>query len=136
MLLTTGTRTRYLALALASRKVIDSLLLFVESNQQDPQLAPALTQFADALKLTGEKKNLFSASGQAAFAHYEQVLTLQEAMESLQGRNVAGELSGILDETSHIEMRKQNANKVIDFFYAVENRALNNYNQQIGARDS
>jgi hypothetical protein len=136
MLPTTGARTRYLVLALASRKLIDSLLMFVESNEQDPKLAPALAQFADALKRSRAANNLFSASNQATFSHYEQVLTLQEAMESLQGRNIGAELSGVLDEASSVETRKQVAARVIDFFYAVENRALNSYNEQIGARDN
>lgn len=136
MLPNTGDRTRYLALAVASRKLIDSLLLFVESNQQDPQLASALTQFADALNFTRAGNNLFSASNQVAFSHYEQVLTLQEALKSLQGRNIAAELSGVLDGSSTEENRKENACNVIDFFYAVENRALNHYNQQIGTRDN
>jgi|ERR1700723_1356128 len=132
----TGARTRYLSLALASRKLIDSLLSFVESNRQDPQLASGLSQFATALTLNRAGNNLFSTPNQASFSHYEQVLTLQDALKSLSGRDIAAELSGVLDDTSNIENRRKNAKSVIDFFYAVENRALNNYNQQIGMRDN
>jgi len=136
---TTGARSRYLALALASRKLIDSLLLFVETSQQDPQLAAALAQFTRSVEITRAGSNLFAAApGQPSFSHYEQVLILREAMESLRenDRDVVASLSGVLDEASDIKKRKDSANKAIEFFYALENRALNNYNQQIGAREN
>jgi hypothetical protein len=139
MLPTTGARTRYLALALASRKLIDSLLTFVESNQQqpqDPQLGVALRQFVDSLETTKAGNNLFGElPSQPPFSHYEQVLTLQEALESFGDGDIENELSGVLDERSDITTRKQRANKAIEFFYALENRALNHYNQQMGTRD-
>src|SRR5690349_14936138 len=74
-------RSRYLALALDARKVIDALIVFVDQETREEGLNSSLQEVIDSLQNT-EKKDIFSPlRNRSAFSeYYEQVRTVHEAL--------------------------------------------------------
>jgi hypothetical protein len=128
-------KSRYLALALASRTVINSLLHFQSEGVADQQLQRAIGDVLESLHATRDVNNLFGASPkQSPFAHYEQLLTLEEVAETLKGKNIVDKLSQIF--TAKDEERKKTISEAVEFFYTLETRALHHYAQQVGSREA
>jgi hypothetical protein len=99
-------------------------------------LEDTLAQFIGSLAAVNAASGLLTVPlTQPAFSHYEQVVTLKEVLGSLKHRDIAAELSSVLDEKSDEVTRKANASRAIDFFYALENRALDGYSRQADTRD-
>jgi hypothetical protein len=132
----TDSRSRYLSLALASRTLINSLLRYVEQGHADDQLQPALNDVAESLRASNDTKNLFGpVPTESPFRNYEQILILDEAKKALNLSNIEEKLSRALTNSAERDVCRRDVSETVEFFYALENRALNHYNRQIGARD-
>jgi hypothetical protein len=132
----TDSRSRYLSLALASRTLINSLLQYVEQGRADDQLQPALNDVAESLRASSDTKSLFGpVPTESPFRNYEQVLILDEAKKALNLGNIEEKLSQALTNSPERDVRRRDVTETVEFFYALENRALHHYNRQIGARD-
>ncbi len=130
-------KSRYLALALASRTVINSLQHFQSEGVADQQLERSIEDVLESLRATRDVNNLFGASPkQSPFAHYEQVLTLGEVDQALKGKNIVDKLAQIFTANDNDEERKKNVSEAVEFFYTLETRALHHYAQQVGSREA
>lgn len=128
-------RSRYLALALASRKALRSLNGYVETGQTDEQLRSTVKEVVDSLKAAREETNLFGpVPDESAFTSYEQLMTLWQVMEEAD-HGIVEDLTGLFSSQESEAVRKQRAGRAIKFFYTLENRALHQYGRQIGSRE-
>jgi hypothetical protein len=133
----TDSRSRYLLLALASRNLINSLLHYVDDGHADPQLQDTLNDVAESLRVSKDANSLFGPVPTASpFRNYEQVMTLAEAVKTLDDSNIEEKLVQVLTNSPNREERRRDVTEAVEFFYALENRALHHYNRQIGARDA
>src|SRR6266404_4663602 len=125
-------RSRYLALALASRKVLRSIDTYVKTGQTDVQLVGTVNELVDSLKTAHQEANLFGPiPGESPFTNYEQRLTLDEVVSDLRSDVVIGSLTQLLSPDGDEIARKRKAAEAVKFFYTLENRALHHYSRQI-----
>lgn len=137
MLAESEVRSHYLSLALDVRKLIDSLVLFVEREQRDESLDSGLRGFLESLKNVSAPVAIFSPlEGHPVFGHYEQILTLEEVKSALRDTNIAADVEAVLDPKGDLNTQKRNAYEAIRFLSALEGRALNHYAQGIGAQSA
>jgi hypothetical protein len=133
---TSEARSRYLALALASRNALRLLATYVNEGRTDRQLEITVTEVLDSLKATREETNLFGPiPDESPFTNYEQLLTLDEVVKNLEDRNIVDNLTNLLSTSGDENSRRRNAEEAVKFFYALENRALHHYSRQIGTRE-
>ena len=136
MMPSTDSRSRYLLLALASRNLIKSLMTYVERGQADDNLRLALEDVAGSLRASKDANSLFGpVPTESPFRNYEQVLILEEAEKAVHDNNIGEKLSHVLNGSPERDERRAGTASAIEFFYALENRALYHYNRQTGARD-
>jgi hypothetical protein len=129
-------RSRYLALALASRNALRLLDIYVNEGKTDTQLATTVKEVIDSLKATHEEANLFGPiPDESPFTNYEQLLTLDEVVENLGDRNIVSNLTNLFSTEGDVNSRRRTAEEAVKFFYALENRALHHYSRQIGTRE-
>jgi len=127
-------RDGYLALALDARKIIDDLVVFVEEGRRPQDFHSHLQDAVESLRRAIGERNIFTPlRNNLPLDHYEQIRTVEEVSESAETRKqIIDNLSKILDEAADPETNKDNAFSAIEFFYALERRALHHYNQQTG----
>jgi hypothetical protein len=121
----TEIRSRYLALALDARKVIDPLMTYFENGESTGLLLESVRDAAESLRSIGDPAQ-FSTHSKLAFEHYEQVLMLEEVRPSKDRGELLNDLNTLLS-AGDISMKKTAAYRVIEFFFAVETRALQYY---------
>jgi len=119
-------RSRYLALALDARKVIDALIVFVDREQRVDGLDQSLQDVIDSLQVREE--DIFSPlRNRLAFSeYYEQVRTVGEADRA----QIAGKLETVKANQATLEKQKQDAFDAIKLLSAIESRALYYYRPQ------
>ncbi|MGO9403913.1 MAG: hypothetical protein ACLPVW_10645 [Terriglobales bacterium] len=124
-------RSRYLALALDARKVIDALILFVDQDRREEGLDGSLQEVIDSLKST-EKKDIFSPlRNRSAFSeYYEQVRTVHEALKPEERGQVVQRLLTIKSNEGALDEQKEDAYQAIKLLSAIESRALYYYRPQ------
>ncbi len=128
MLTDTSNRSRYLLLALDARKVIDALVGFVDTGRRGSDLDKILKNAMESLKSVGRGGNVFEASrNRLAFGHYEQVRTVEEVRGVDDREGVIAGLSAVLDQSGPPEKQQQLALEALEFFHALEGRALQHY---------
>ena len=120
-------RSRYLALALDARKVIDALIPFVEYDRRDQALDTSVNETILALNSVGEDV-VNAVHGTLAFDEYEQVLTLDEIKTQQDRRAVIQDLEQIVSPGDP-NIKKEAAMRVLQFFFALESRALQYYSR-------
>ncbi len=127
----TEVRSRYLALALDARKVIDTLILFVDKDIRDQGFDDSLGAVITSLEAT-EKREVFSSTrNQLAFSeYYEQVRTVKEALKEGQIRRIIQKLSEVRSKTAAPRKQKNDAYEAIKLLSAIESRALYYYRPQ------
>jgi len=125
-------RSRYLALALDARKIIDALILFVDKKQRVDDLDRSLQEAIDSLRAIGKKTDVFSpARSRLAFSeYYEQVRAVEEALGPEERRQIVEKLSRIRSQQNDSEGQKEDAYKAIKLLSAIESRALYYYRPQ------
>lgn len=124
-------RSRYLALALDARKVIDALIVFVEAGTREDDLDRSLQDVINSFQAT-EKKDIFSPDrSRLAFSeYYEQVRTVNEALKPEERGQIVQKLSTVRSNQADIGSQKQDAYEAIKLLSAIESRALYYYRPQ------
>ena len=119
-------RSRYLALALDARKVIDVLITFVDEGKRGPDLEECLQEVIGSLQTVVEKKDIFSPlSNRVAFSeYYEQVQTVEEALKPAQREEVVRKLLAIRNNRVDLASQQEDAYQAIKLLSAIESRAL------------
>jgi hypothetical protein len=120
-------RSRYLALALDARKVIDSLIVFVDQDRREEGLDESLQEVIDSLQI--KQEDTFSPlRNRLAFSeYYEQVRTVGE---SLNRAEIVEKLETVKAREATVEKQKQDAFDAIKLLSTVESRALYYYRPQ------
>jgi hypothetical protein len=127
-------RTRYLTLALAVRKALDSLVTLVEDGREDPELKRRLKELLESLKTSRGERSVFAPlQNHRSFGHYEQIRTIDEAVKE-RGPHLEETFAALLDSSAPIKQRQEQAFEAIDFLQALESRALRHYNQPVRSR--
>src|SRR5258708_18632584 len=91
------TRSRYLALALASRKALHFLDLYIKSGKTDPQLESTVKELIESLRDSRQENNLFGpVPNESPFTNYEQVMTVEEVEADMQDQNISETLSNLI----------------------------------------
>jgi len=124
-------QSRYLSLAIACRQLISALRRYQEGGQLDRKFRDSLEGLLHALEESRDEANLFGPMPtDSPFTRYEQVMTLKEVYEDFKDRQIPEKLSDLLG-SAHQDVREP-----IEFFYTLENRALQHYNSGILSRDA
>ncbi len=128
-------RSRYLALALASREVLRSLDGYVKTGESNGQLEVTVGKVINSLNAIRPEMNLFGPiPDESAFTSYEQLMTLDEVMTDV-GQDIVNDLTNLFSGPRDETARKQSAAKALAFFYTLENRALHHYSRPVGSRE-
>jgi hypothetical protein len=125
-------RSRYLALALDARKVIDALIVFVDQGERQADLDQSLQAAITSLQTVTDKKDIFSPTrNRLAFSeYYEQVRTLQEALNPAERRQIVDTLSTVKNQSADLGKQKDDAFEAIKLLSTIESRALYYYRPQ------
>jgi len=128
----TDVSSRYLALALDARKIIDALILFIDRKQRVVDLDHSLQEAIDSLRTVGKKAEVFSpARSRLAFSeYYEQVRTVEEALAPEEIERIVASLSRIKAHLTYSDNQKEDARQAIKLLSAIESRALHYYRPQ------
>ena len=123
-------RSRYLALALDARKVIDALIEFVDKEKREEGLDQSLQEVIDSLQT--KKEDIFSPlRDRLAFSeYYEQVCTVDEALKPTDRAKIVEKLETVKAKQATLEKQKQDAFDAIKLLSAIESRALYHYRPQ------
>jgi hypothetical protein len=124
-------RSRYLALALDARKVIDSLILFVDRGTREQGLDESLQEVIESLQVK-DNHHIFSLlRNRLAFSeYYEQVQTVQEALKPEEMKTIVQKLSAVKSKETDLDKQKNDAFEAIKLLSAIESRALYYYRPQ------
>src|ERR1039457_3368448 len=112
-------RSRYLALALDARRIMDALLPFVESAKRDERLDTSVKEAIDALNSVSEGSGVNTVHSSLAFDEYEQVLTLDEIKNQEDRKTVIRDLEQIAAVQTGGPQQVQAAMRVLEFFFAL-----------------
>jgi len=125
-------RSRYLALALDARKVIDALIVFVDKGERQPGLDRSLKEAIVSLKTVKDKKEIFSPQrNRLAFSqYYEQVRTVHEAHKPTEREQIVKKLRNVMSHSVSVAKQQSDAYDIIKFLSAIESRALYYYRPQ------
>ena len=118
-------RSRYLALALDARKVIDALIVFVDEERREEGLDRSLQDVIKSLQ--SKKEDIFSPlRNRLAFSeYYEQVRTVGEARTE-----IVRKLETVKAGQATMKKQKEDAFDAIKLLSAIESRALYYYRPQ------
>jgi hypothetical protein len=120
-------RSRYLVFALRIRKLTDSLIALVEGGQYPPDLKKGLRAVLASLAGSGERTRVRSLKNRGSFGHYENALTIGEVVQAQDKAALIQKLRTVMTAETPGE-RRTSALQAIDFFDALESRALYHYN--------
>ena len=120
-------RSRYLALALDARRLMDVLIPFVDSGKRNESLDTAVREAIGALTSVTEGAGTNVVHSNLAFDEYEQVRTIDEIKNQEGRKTVISDLERIVGPDTG-KPQRQAAMRVLEFFFAVESRALQYYN--------
>ena len=126
MLLQSQQNSRYLALALKIRKLTDSLITLVEKESENPLLQGSLKEVLASLENVGESTSVKSLRDRGEFGRYENVVTINEVVKAEDRRVLVQKLHEVLGATTK-RQRNESALDAIQFFDALERRALYHY---------
>jgi len=123
-------RSRYLALALEARRVMDLLLVFVQTGERATDFEPSVRSIIDALQSTGSAETLLaSLQTRLLFRSYEQITTLDEMLGPDARRLLAETLEVLITEGSSRAVQEKSAMETIHILYEVEGRSLHYFNE-------
>ena len=124
----TEVRSRYLALALDARKIIDPLINYFETGESTGLLVESVQEAADSLRsIVDPAQFSHPTHSKLAFEHYEQVIMLEEVRPSKDRGDLINDLNALLQPAGDVSEKKKAAYRVTEFFFAVETRALQYY---------
>ena len=113
--------------ALRIRKLTDSLIALVEEGQYPPDLNKGLRAVLASLAGSGERTKVRSLRNRGSFGHYENALTISEVVKAQDKAALILKLKTVMSSKTRAE-RRASALQAIDFFDALEGRALYHYN--------
>jgi|ERR1700722_9188352 hypothetical protein len=120
---------RYLSLALDARKVIDALVLFVKETDV-PRMEVLVGGVLESLSAAHDRERLFSSTQRRSlFGDYERMQTLEEVKRKFPAEDISERLQQVLRKDIDAGLRRKNAEQAIQFFCALEGRALERYTQ-------
>jgi len=123
--------TYSLSLAFDARKAVKALIALRRSGQRDEHLKHAVEDVIASLNALNTGSPLFAHLSDASpFQSYEQIQTLQEVQTALSDDRLTEKLRNVITESG--EVPNESVEFAIRFFTAVENRALQRYNQAFG----
>jgi hypothetical protein len=124
-------RSRYLALALDARKIIDSLILFVDQGTREQGFDDSLQGAIESLLAT-KKEQIFSPTrNHLSFSeYYEQVRTVHEALSQEEMGKIVQKLSTVKSNQADLHQQQDDAFEAIKLLSAIESRALYYYRPQ------
>jgi hypothetical protein len=125
--LQTQQNPRYLAFALKIRKLTDSLITLVEEERKSPLLEASLKEVLASLENVGESTSVKSLRDRGEFGRYENVVTINEVVQADDRRVLVQKLHDALGANTK-QKRDEGALDAIQFFDALERRALYHYN--------
>jgi len=120
-------RARYLSLALFAQEVVSVLIKYVD-EEQNQKLESALQDALSSLEAAEPKAAVQSHRRAAAFTNYEQLRTLEEVWKPADREAAKQMLQTVLREPRNPDA-KSAANKLIDLFSRLQDRALWNFEQ-------
>jgi hypothetical protein len=123
-------RSRYLALALDARRIMDVLVPFAEHGRRDQALDASVKDVMAALNSLGTAADVNAVHG--PFESYEQVLTVEEIRTEEERQAVIEDLKRILDLDESGDKREP-AMRVLQFLFALESRALQHYHRPVAS---
>ena len=125
-------RSRYLALALDARKLIDALIVFVDQDRREEGLELSLQEVIESLQTLAEKRDVFlPLRNRIAFSeYYEQVRTVEEALKPEERGQIVQKLLTVRSNQAEPEQQKRDAYDAIKLLSAIESRALYRYRPQ------
>lgn len=121
-------RSRYLALALDARRILDALVPFVDAGKRSGTLETAVKEAIEALTSVSVGAGSIAVHSNLAFNEYEQVLTLDEIKSEDERKSVISDLQ-IIAGPGKGKSQRRAATRVLEFFFAVESRALQYYSR-------
>jgi len=123
-------RSRYLALALEARRIMDLLLAFVQKGERATDFEPSVRGIIDSLQSLGSAENLLaSLQTRMQFRSYERIATLDQMIGPDKRRLLVEKLEVLIAEASSREDQEKSALEAIHFLYEVEGRALHYFNE-------
>jgi len=124
------TRSRYLALALDARKIVDVLMAYLDTGSRNQQLSSAVAEAVESLRSIRDGSELSQpARSHLAFDHYEQIATLDQIRPRKDREQLIEDLLTIESGSAEPAEISVCAQRTIQFFFAVETRALQYYNR-------
>jgi hypothetical protein len=116
-------QSRYLSLAIACRQLIRELQRYRETGNVDKELRASLSDLLGLLQEpTGERHLFGPIPTDSPFSRYEQLLTLREVYSDFREKHIEQKFLAVLEAPG------EDIREPIDFFYRLENRALQRYN--------
>jgi hypothetical protein len=133
MLATMSDNTNSLSLALDARTAVKALNVLRKSGgEADSELKTAMEDALISLKALNSGAPLFaSLSPSSAFENYEQIQTLQEVESAFPGVDVQAKLATVTNDNDPAQ-RHVGITFAIEFFSALEKRALQKFNRSYG----
>lgn len=124
-------RSRYLALALDARRVIDSLIIFVDRGTREQGLDESLQEVIESLQVKDNHQIFSQLRNRLAFSeYYEQVQTVHEALNPEEMQTIVQKLSAVKSKKTDLDEQKSDAYEAIRLLSAIESRALYYYRPQ------
>lgn len=131
-----GSRSRYLSMALASRKLMNRLDSFALTGEMSEPMVEALKNLLTIMDTGWQTNNSFApVPGQSPFGRYEQALIVNEVAGPFNSRDVRGKLGCIADGKIQDADRGATVREINEFLYDLENRALYKYSEESSERE-
>lgn len=120
----TGERINYLSVALQARSAIKRLKMLLDGDAQSPELKSALKAALDSLAAVKPPEGLYSKLHDEHSTRFEEIQTVDEVASLLNDEEVKKGLENILRNEKY---GREDVRVAMNFFSAVENRALYHY---------
>jgi hypothetical protein len=104
----------------------------LEHEKPEADLKTALNGMVDSLRSASGTK-VSSLRARSPFIHYEQITTLEEVKSPMNAKDIAAKLDGALKPGTDLRRQRKAAEDALDFFCALEARALLHYRQGLGS---
>lgn len=119
-------KSRYLSLALVSRRTIDHLRQVTMGSAVDPDLDAVLHKLLASTDPVGNPSFVTHLEATGAWTYFEELSTVDELKQET-GTTDLGEIVSSVLTPRNEEVRVQSAKRLINFLTAVEGRALQRY---------
>ena len=109
--------------------MIDGLVAYVKETDAT-RMEALVRQVVESLASANDRDRLFSsAQRRSLFGDHERMQTLEEVQNSFPSQDLKKELEELLRQDVATDARKRSAEQAIQFFCALEGRALERYTQ-------